>query len=110
VLPPRILRPGHWFGELPLAAHSTQAHDARTDGFTRVGEIDHHHIKTIMTKHAEFASSLFDWQSMRLASVVVLLEEHANLGVAGRVARQLYRVERITASLMATGKCGSRLS
>jgi CRP-like cAMP-binding protein len=89
----RFLRPGQWFGDLP-SAEGTHTHDAFAHGPTRIGAVDGNDVLVLMDKHPEFHAALLKWQSMRLASVFRLLEDHATASVRERVARQLARLAK----------------
>lgn len=90
----RFLRPGQWFGDLPVPGRPSHTHEACANGVTRIGEVDRLAVSALMDKHPEFHAALLEWQSMRLASVYRLLEEHAMLDLSARMARHLHRLAR----------------
>jgi CRP-like cAMP-binding protein len=90
----QFLRPGQWFGDLPAPGRSGHTHEACANGLTRIGEVDRLSVSSLLDKHLEFRAALLDWQSMRLASVYRLLEEHATLNLSARMARHLHRLTK----------------
>jgi CRP/FNR family cyclic AMP-dependent transcriptional regulator len=87
-----FLRPGQWFGDFPVPGQTSHTHEASATHATRVGEVDRHTVFALMEKYPEFHAALLEWQSMRLASVYRLLEEHATLDLSARMARHLHRL------------------
>jgi CRP/FNR family transcriptional regulator, cyclic AMP receptor protein len=90
----RFLRPGHWFGDLPLTSGACHTHDASAHGRARIGEVPREAVSSLMGKHPAFQAALYEWQSMRLALVFGALEDHATMGVYARLARQLHRLAK----------------
>jgi CRP-like cAMP-binding protein len=69
-------------------------YDAFAKGATRIGEVDKQAIEELLEKHSEFCEALLEWQSMRLKSMIRLLEEHATLPLPIRMARQMHRLAK----------------
>jgi CRP/FNR family transcriptional regulator, cyclic AMP receptor protein len=90
----RYIRPGQWFGDLPVFGSDAHTHDAFAQGPTHVGELAGADVCALMDRYPDFHRSLLAWQSMRLTSVFGLLEDHATLNLRERLARQLHRLAR----------------
>lgn len=89
-----VLRPGQWFGDLPLHHPATNTHDAASLGASRLGEVDAASMQALVESHPQFHSHLYRWQSLRLESIFGLLEDHATLPLSVKIAKQLYRLAR----------------
>lgn len=88
----RFIRPGQWFGDLPLAGAAVHTHDAAAQGPARIGEVESGVVHALMKTHLAFHAALLQWQSLRLASIFELLADRLTLDLRARVARQLLRL------------------
>lgn len=89
-----VLRPGQWFGDLPLHSPAHHTHDAAALGRCRIGEVDAASMLSLVESHPQFHFYLYGWQSLRLESIFGLLEDHATLPLSVKIAKQLYRLAK----------------
>lgn len=89
-----VLRPGQWFGDLPLHHPAHHTHDAASLGPSRLGEVNASSMLALVQDHPRFHFYLYQWQSLRLESIFGLLGDHATLPLSIKIAKQLHRLAK----------------
>ena len=89
-----FVRPGHWFGDPPLAADDVRVHDAHAHGATTVVAVARADLQAVLREQPALYPALMRLQALRMRQAFGLVEDFASLGLRARLLRQLLQLAR----------------
>ncbi|WNG16120.1 Crp/Fnr family transcriptional regulator [Cystobacter fuscus] len=87
-----LMEPPNWFGEISLIDGQPRTHDAVTEGATRVLQVPHAALKTMLAQEPRYWRDFALLMSHKLRLMFIALEELSLLPAPARLARRLLMI------------------